>query len=270
MKPFRVGLIVPSFDTTTETEVPTMLRRREIVRPERFTVHSSRVPMLRLTREELARADAESERSAAELADARCDVVVYASSAAVIARGHGAHVVAQDRLVEATSRHGSAVPVVTSAGAIVAGIHALGVRRIAMITPYVESLTRMTVAYLRSCGIEVVDAISLEITDGLALGRFDPTDLVHLAGQLRLAHVEAVVLSACEALPSLEVIPEVERRTGLPVVTAAAAVVRQLLEYLGLEPIVPGAGALLGREVSREWSCATLSAGVGRAGGQRT
>jgi maleate isomerase len=260
MKPFRVGLIVPSSDTTTEAEIPAMLRRREVVRPERFTFHSSRMALRRMSREDLSRADAESERCTAELADARCDVMVYASLAAVMTAGHGAHVVAQDRIVEAASRYGCAVPVVTSAGALVAGVHALGVRRVAMISPFVESITRTFVAYLRSCGVEVVDAISLELTDGLALSRFDPMDLVQLAAQLRLPNVEAIVLSASEAMPSAEVVPEVERRSGLPVVTAATATVRQVLDYLGLEPVVPQGGALLGGVTSREWSAVMRSA----------
>ena len=41
----RVGLIVPSSNTTMETEIPAMLRARESMFPERFTFHSSRMPM---------------------------------------------------------------------------------------------------------------------------------------------------------------------------------------------------------------------------------
>ena len=44
-KNYRVGLIVPSSNTTMETEIPAMLRARESVLPERFTFHSSRMRM---------------------------------------------------------------------------------------------------------------------------------------------------------------------------------------------------------------------------------
>ena len=37
---YRVGMIVPSSNTTMETEIPAMLRAREEIRPERFTFHS--------------------------------------------------------------------------------------------------------------------------------------------------------------------------------------------------------------------------------------
>jgi len=41
-EPIRVGLIVPSSNVTRERELPAMLRSREAVEPERFSLHSSR------------------------------------------------------------------------------------------------------------------------------------------------------------------------------------------------------------------------------------
>ena len=38
--------MVPSSNTTMQTEVPAMLRAREALRPERFTFHSSRSKMI--------------------------------------------------------------------------------------------------------------------------------------------------------------------------------------------------------------------------------
>ena len=51
---YRIGQIVPSSNTTMETEIPALLRAREAVRPdERFTFHSSRMRMHKVTKEEL-------------------------------------------------------------------------------------------------------------------------------------------------------------------------------------------------------------------------
>ena len=52
--PIRIGQIVPSSNTTMETEIPAMLRAREAVRPARFTFHASRMRMHRVTPDELA------------------------------------------------------------------------------------------------------------------------------------------------------------------------------------------------------------------------
>ena len=57
--------------------------------------------------------------------------------------------------------------------------------------------------------------------------------------------VDAIVLSACVQMPSLPAVAEVEAITRKPVVTAAIATTYAMLKALALEPIVPGAGALL-------------------------
>ncbi len=89
---FRIGQIVPSSNTTMETEVPAMLHARAATRPdERFTVHSSRMRMKRVTREDPVAMNAEGVRCAAELADARVDVMSTACLVAIMANGAGCH-----------------------------------------------------------------------------------------------------------------------------------------------------------------------------------
>ena len=56
---------------------------------------------------------------------------------------------------------------------------------------------------------------------------------------------DALVLSACVQMPSLSAIEEVERRSGLPTLSAATATTWAILRALNLEPLAPGAGALL-------------------------
>ena len=55
-----------------------MFHAREIVEPERFTFHSSRMRMKKVTKEELETMDRDSGRCALELVDARVDVLGYA------------------------------------------------------------------------------------------------------------------------------------------------------------------------------------------------
>jgi maleate isomerase len=72
---YRIGQIVPSSNTTMETEVPALLRRCETLAEERFTFHSSRMRMHKVTKEELFAMNREGLCCAAELADARMDVM---------------------------------------------------------------------------------------------------------------------------------------------------------------------------------------------------
>jgi maleate isomerase len=228
-----------------ETEIPAMLRAREGVEPERFTFHSSRMRMKNVTKEELAAMDADSDRCAAELADARVDVLGYACLVAIMCMGKGYHCQSERRLHDVTVREGSPAPVVTSAGALIDGLKTLKARKIAMVAPYLKPLTQLVADYIEAEGIEVVDAIALEIPDNVAVGRRDPMALVEIYKRLTLKDADALVLSSCVQMPSLAAIPVVERECGLPVVSAAVCTTHQMLTKLGLAAYVPGAGALL-------------------------
>lgn len=242
---FRIGQIVPSSNTTMETEVPALLRAREAIAPERFTFHSSRMRMKRVTKEELAAMDADSDRCALELSDARVDVLGYACLVAIMSMGRGYHRVSEARLHARTKENGAEAPVVTSAGALVHGLGKLGARKISVIAPYMKPLTELVVDYLEHEGFEVHDCISLEIPDNLEVGARDPLALVEISRRLDTKGVDAVVLSACVQMPSLGSIQPVEERLGLPVVSAAVCTVHQMLERLGLAAVAPNAGALL-------------------------
>jgi maleate isomerase len=241
----RIGQIVPSSNTTMETEIPAILRARETVEPERFTFHSSRMRMKNVTKEELAAMDADSDRCAAELADARVDVLGYACLVAIMSMGKGYHCQSEKRLQEVTAREGSPAPVVTSAGALVDGLRVIGARKVAMIAPYMKPLCTMVVEYIEHEGIEVSDHIALEIPDNVAVGRRDPLALVDIYKRLNLSGIDALVLSSCVQMPSLAAVAMVERECGLPVVSASVCTAYQMLKKLGLKAVAPDAGALL-------------------------
>lgn len=242
---YRIGQIVPSSNTTMETEIPAMFHARETVAPERFTFHSSRMRMKNVTPEELAAMDADSDRCAAELADADVDVLGYACLVAIMSAGKGYHCQSEQRLHQVTVREGHPSPVVTSAGALVEGLKALNARRVAVVAPYMKPLAKLVADYIEAEGIQVVDLIALEIADNLDVGRSDPMALVEIYKDLVLDDAEALVLSSCVQMPSLAAIPVVERECGLPVVSAAVCTTHQMLSKLGLDTHVPGAGALL-------------------------
>ena len=251
MADHRIGLIVPSSNLTMETELPRMLRRREEVYPEeRFTFHSSRMRMKHVTPEELARMNAQTERASLELADARPDVVSSACLVAIMAQGAGYHCTAEDQITTALRSEGLEVPVVSSAGALLRGLEALGARRVAMVTPYLKPLTRLVAKYVEDAGVEVVDTLSLEVSDNLEVAAMDPADLREHWRKVDTSNADALVLSACVQMPSLPSIQPVEDEAGLPVLSAATATVFTILTELGLRPHVPDAGRLLSGEVA--------------------
>ncbi|HWV08594.1 MAG TPA: Asp/Glu racemase [Pseudomonas sp.] len=242
---YRIGQIVPSSNTTMETEIPAMLLARQAIRPERFTFHSARMRMKQVKKEELAAMDAESDRCALELSDAQVDVLGYACLVAIMAMGLGYHRQSELRLRQVTVDNDANSPVVTSAGALVEALKVMQAKRIAIVAPYMKPLTELVVNYIREEGFEVVDWRALEIPDNLDVARHDPANLPGIVASMNLEGVDVVVLSACVQMPSLAAVAKVEAQTGKPVVTAAIATTYALLKALDLEPVVPGAGALL-------------------------
>jgi len=246
MRTFRVGQIVPSSNVTMETEVRALFRAREAVAPERFTFHSARMRMQHVTPEALAAMDAESDRCAVELADARVDVFGYACLVAIMATGPGYHRRAEARLAARAAEAGGPAPVVTSAGALLAGLRILGARRVVVITPYLPKLTRVVVDYLEAEGVRVLDSVALGVADNLEVAAQDPRNLVGIARRLDRPDADAVVLSACVQMPSLPVVGEVEAELGKPVISAAVCTAHQLMRAMGLPALAPGGGRLLG------------------------
>ncbi|MGW0665245.1 maleate cis-trans isomerase family protein [Streptodolium elevatio] len=228
-----------------ETEVPAILRAREAVADERFTFHSSRIRMTHVTPEQLKAMDADSDRCAVELSDARVDVLGYACLVAIMSMGLGYHRVSEERLHARTAENDAPAPVVTSAGALVHGLHTLGAKKVALVAPYMQPLTRTVVDYIKHEGIDVVDYTALEIPNNLDVAAHDPARLPGIASGLDYGDADVVVLSACVQMPSLAAIEEAEQKLGKPVVSAAVCTVHQMLRALGLPAVAPGAGHLL-------------------------
>ncbi len=242
---YRIGQIVPSSNTTMETEIPALLRAREEIAPERFTFHSSRMRMKKVTKEELAAMDADSDRCALELSDARVDVLGYACLVAIMSMGNGYHRISEERLHRCTVENSAPAPVVTSAGALIQGIQALGAKTISFVCPYIEPLAKLVVDYIEAEGIKVKDHVALCVPDNLQVGLLDPLDLVEIYKRLDLSGVDALVLSACVQMPSLAAVPIVEQQVGIPVISSSICTTYGMLKSLGLATEIPSAGMLL-------------------------
>jgi maleate isomerase len=233
----RIGLVVPSSNVTVETEIPALLSRH----PERFSFHASRMRMHQVTPAELKAMNAQRERCVGELSDAGVDALLYACLVAVMAQGAGEHRRVEQEIRDQLPDTG----ILSSAGALVEGLTALGARRIALVTPYLRPLAEQVVAYLEAEGFSVVDWAALEVGDNAEVGCIPGDRVLAAARGLDLSGADALVISACVQMPSLDLLVPAEEEFGLPVLSAATAGAYALLTSLGLDPALPGAGQLL-------------------------
>jgi maleate isomerase len=238
-------MIVPSSNTTMETELPELFRRQSEATGHRYTFHSARATLKNVTPEELAAMVAKAAECSAAVSDADVDVIAYACLVAVMAQGPGAHAGSEQVIGQAAADNGHPAPVTSSAGALVRTLTDMGARKVVMVTPYMPELTKLVTDYIEGAGITVQDVVGLEVADNLEVGRLDPERLPELAGRLNREGVDAVVLSACVQMPSLAAVQRAEDELGLPVITAATATSYEILKALGHRPAISGAGALL-------------------------
>src|ERR687891_192281 len=122
----RIGLLVPSINTTMETELWRLA-------PEGVSVHTARIAGGRHgTPEELRSMEEESKHAAGRVANAEPDVVLYACTSGSFFEGPEWNRKICDQLSAIT-----AAPTVTTAGAMAEALLANGCRRVDVVTPYV-------------------------------------------------------------------------------------------------------------------------------------
>lgn len=238
----RVGLVVPSSNTTVETELPALLGRH---RDATFSFHASRMRMARVSPAQLAAMNAQRERCVLELGDAGPDVILYACLVALMAAGPGEHRRVEGLVAEQLAAGGSGARVRSSAGALVEALTALRARRIALVTPYLRPLAEKVVTYLAAEGFDVTGCRALEVEDNRAVGCIPGATVLAAARSLDLTGVDALVISACVQMPSLPLVDAAEQEFGLPVLSAATAGAFSVLRAAGLRTEIPGAGSLL-------------------------
>ena len=210
-----------------------------------FTFHSSRAPMKTVSKEQLTAMNGHMSRCALELSDARMDVIASACLVAIMCQGSGHHRETVRSLRDVCKRDAPNTEIVTSAGALIESLHAVRAKRVSIITPYTKTLTKLVTSYIENESIEVIDAISLEVPDNLAVGRLDPLNLLDVAKRLNTSNADAIVLSACVQMPSLPALGLVQKSFGVPVMSSAAATVYRILQVLNIRARVPDAGDLL-------------------------
>lgn len=229
----RLGLVLLATDLTTEGDVA------RLIGPEEALVHATRVEFANpTTPENLARMTPHLSAAAALLVPGiGLRAICYSCTSASV-------VIGEEAVAAALHLGRPDVPIVTPIGAAVRGLRALGARRIAVLTPYLDEATAAVVAHLSAAGFEVVASDSLRMNDDREMALVSREAIVTAARRLDRPEAEAVFIS-CTALPALGAVAEIEAALGKPVVTSNQASIREMRRFAGLTAPVTGYGRLL-------------------------
>lgn len=126
---------------------------------------------------------------------------------------------------------------------VVAALHALQIRRIAIGTAYTPDIDKLECNYFTGAGFDVTELLGLRLLTDVDMNRVSPKALYDFAMSLNRSDADAIFLS-CGAMRSLEVVEDIERDTGLPVICSNQASFWHCLRLAGIEDRLAGFGRL--------------------------
>jgi maleate cis-trans isomerase len=231
----RIGLLVPSINTTMETEFWR-------IAPQGVSVHVARIAGGRHgTPEELRGMESASKQAARDVAMVEPDVVVYGCTSGSFFEGPAWNAKICEQLSEIAG-----APTVTTAGAMAACLAAGGHRKVDVVTPYVDLTNERLKQFLKAHDIEVVTLGTFDMLDMFDHAKIEPGAIYRKVKEITTPRSEAVFV-ACTQLRALEVLDHLERDLGKPVYSAVQASAWQAYQAMGVDPRVSDCGSLLRR-----------------------
>jgi len=130
---------------------------------------------------------------------------------------------------------------VTTSGAVIAAAHALGLKEVAVVTPYDEAVGAKLRGYLNEAGLEVTAHNDMGLTGRIWTVPYEFTAAV--ARRTAQGGGDAVFLS-CTNLRTYDLIASLEQELGIPVLTANQVTMWAVLAAAGVAAVGPGQSLL--------------------------
>ena len=220
MRARRLGLLLPSSGTVQEVD----FYRRV---PSHVTVHAARMRLPATTEADEARMlDTHVLPAAADLATIRPDVVVFSCTSAGALRGRDYEAKLCGEIAAAAS-----APVVSTMQAVRAELARLGLRSVAVVTPYPEALTGPIRAGLEADGLMVPVASGLGLIDSLEIAAVPPEAITRCRRDVP-ARARGRRLRGLLHVSGVRRRTEIAAALGVPVVTSNQAALDAALRVL--------------------------------------
>lgn len=220
----RFGLVALATDMTIEGDAARLM-------PWGTQLHVTRIAFDNPTTEENLRNTGPRLRAAADLLVPGVDLAAIGfgctSASAVLGPGIGELV-------------GNRAPLVTPTSAALRGFAALGITRLALMTPYLAATTDLVGDYFQSHGIDVVRRSSMNYADDRDMAVLDADTIMQMAVNSDHPDAQALFMS-CTALPAIGLIERIEGALGKPVITSNQALFWAMLDQAQIPAAGPGA-----------------------------
>jgi maleate isomerase len=228
----RLGLLLPSSNSTQEPEFVDML-------PRNVSLHTTRLTLTSIDADSTERIVQELETESRKLADADVGVILLAATAPSSRKGLG-----YDRELVRRIREASGRPATTASTGMLEAFATLGIQRVGLAAAWSASVNATVAAFIEANGVQVVSQEAMGVVRNNDVGRLDPQTAYDFGRKADRPDAQAVFL-ACGNWWTSNIVERLERDLGKPVLTTNAVSLWAALRMLGHREPITGYGSLL-------------------------
>lgn len=165
------------------------------------------------------------------------NAICYVCTAAGVALG-------EDKVAKLLANAQPKAKTCSTISCVMDAMRALNMSRFVVGTPYLDEVNHSEADFLMERGFNVLDIQGLCISDGCDMNLVEPSDIVKLALSIDRPDADGIFIS-CTSLRTVEVVEEIEKRTGKPCVCSNQAVIWRMMRLVGVNDRIEGYGRLL-------------------------
>lgn len=225
------GVLIPSTNTTVEIEYTRLL-------PPGLQAHYGRLGRDGPTPFSPSK-QADVIYQSQLLGHAKVEAIALAQTSASI------HTDDYDDIATRQMHEGTGAPAITSADAVAKAVLALGLKRVAIVSPYSAEASALAKRYFeRRHGLDVVAVEGFGATDAYAIGALGPEHARAGFQRVDRPEIQAWLVPGGN-FPTMAHAPAWEKELGRPVITTNGAALWAMVKMMKADVKLPGLGKLL-------------------------
>ncbi|MEP9348266.1 Asp/Glu racemase [Xanthobacter sp. KR7-225] len=234
----NLGLVVLRTDQTIEDEF-------RFVVPDRMALYEVRLPSpVEITPENLSGMEADIPAAVALLPDVRFDVIGFGCTS-------GALVIGEANVARRVNEVKPETAVTDPITAAIAAFRALGVTRIGLLTPYIESVNHALREAFIARGVEIPVMGSFNEPDDNRVARIAPEAIERAVLEVGASDECDAVFVSCTSLRVARIVARIEDKLGKPVTSSNHALAWHMLFLAGHVEAIQGLGKLYTRFLNK-------------------
>jgi len=228
----KIGLITLSTDLTMESDFYSIIKNLPI------DVFVNRIKNYNpLTKDNLLKMYDQLESVTKDiLPNEKINTIAYGCTSGTIAIG-------KEKIKEKIQIAKPGCYITTPITSAIKAINKMKIKKIAIFTPYPDSVNKSVFEYFSKEKIEVLSFSSFNLDSDLEIGKVDPNYLLEVLTKMETSSAEGLFVS-CTALPVLKILDQVETKIKKTVLSSNQTLIWDSIRSVGYNSPVSGYGKL--------------------------